>query len=156
MKQDLIDIEALVLEHIQKTIHMSLGTSTNNVPWVCETHFAYDQNLNLYFRSKPTTRHSIEIAANAVVAGNIVKQHQLSDSVVGVYFEGTAEMLQNVTLESAAYKSMAQCGIAGPDAIEEAMDPEGHKFYKITVKNWYVFGKFGTQSGEKYSLEWNK
>lgn len=156
MNEQAVNVEEAVRAHIQKTIHMSLGTSANNIPWVCEVHFAYDQQLNLYFRSKPSTRHSQEIASNPLVAGNIVKQHELSDAVVGVYFEGSAEMLQNVTEESDAYKSMSAKSIAGPDTLEEAKDSEGHQFYKITVTKWYVFGTFSTPNGEKYTLEWYK
>lgn len=152
----MIDIEATVREYIAKTLHMSLGTSANNIPWVCEVHFAYDDQLNLYFRSKPSRRHSQEIAANPHVAGNIVAQHSLNDSVVGIYFEGSAEMLNDVSADHPAYVSMSGRGIAGPDTIEDSQKDEGHKFYKITVKNWYAFGRFDESHGQKYTLEWNK
>jgi uncharacterized protein YhbP (UPF0306 family) len=73
-----IDVEKVVREYIDKSIHMSLATSTENKPWVCEVHFAYDDDLNLYWRSKTDRRHSQEIALNPFVAGNIVKQHELT------------------------------------------------------------------------------
>ncbi len=44
----------------------------------------------------------------------------------------------------------------GNEIIEEAKKDDGHKFYKISVKNWYVFGRFGQPHGQKYKLEWNK
>jgi hypothetical protein len=34
------------------------------------------------------------------------------------------------------------------------MEPDGHKFYKITVSKWYAFGRFGQPNGQKYELEW--
>lgn len=84
---------------------MSLATSNNNKPWVCEVHYAYDDQLNLYFRSKPSRRHSQEIATNPHVAGSIVIQHKLGEKPRGVYFEGIAELLTGVDENHVAYKN---------------------------------------------------
>ncbi len=67
-----MDVEKIIREYIDKTIHLSLATSSDNKPWVCEVHFAYDEQLNLYFRSLKSRRHSQEIAKNPNVAGNII------------------------------------------------------------------------------------
>ena len=66
-----MDIEKLIREYLPQIIHLSLGTSANNKPWVCEVHFAYDESLNLYYRSLTLRRHSQEIAENPNF-GNIV------------------------------------------------------------------------------------
>lgn len=149
------ELEGIIREYIDKSIHMSLATCADNHPWVCEVHFVYDDKLNLYFRSKPDRRHSEEIAKNPHVAGNIVRQHALEDYPHAIYFEGAAEM---VTDES-AFAQLVELFVArlGADQsiTEEAKRPDGHKFYKITVKNWSAFGRFGRDSGDKYSLPWN-
>src|SRR6185312_13687025 len=88
-----MDVEKVIRDYLPNIVHMSLGTSKDNKPWVCEVHFAYDEDLNLYFRSLATRRHSQEIAENPNVAGNIVVQHALGVPGVGVYFEGTAKLL---------------------------------------------------------------
>lgn len=98
-----MDIEQAIREYLSEIIHMSLATCAGGRPWVCEVHFAFDEDLNLYFRSKPSRRHSEEIAANPNVAGNMVTQHQLGDKVRGVYFEGKAELLENVGEQHPAY-----------------------------------------------------
>ena len=133
---------------------MSLATVNGDQPWVCEVHFAYDDNPNLYWRSKTDRRHSQEIVANPKVASNIVKQHGLNDSPDGVYFEGTAELLPACEAQNKAYEALRRRGIASPETIEEAKTKDGHQFYKITVKQWYAFGPFG-EHGEvkKVSLE---
>src|SRR5690606_5100432 len=95
----MIDVEKVIREYIDKTVHLSLATVSDNRPWVCEVHFAYNNELNLYFVSKLTTRHCREIAANPSVAGNIVKQHGLEESPNGVYFEGLAEIVEKPTNE---------------------------------------------------------
>lgn len=135
---------------------MSLGTSKDNVPWVCEVHFAYDNDLNLYFRSKQSRRHSQDIAANPHVAGNIVRQHDLGEYPLGIYFEGTAA-LASPDEQQRGYEAISKrLGLDG-SILEDAAKEDGHKFYKITVKNWYVFGKLEEgQGGNKYKLEWNR
>ena len=46
-----------------------LPTNPDNRQWVCELHLGFDENLNLYFRSKKDRRHSLEIESNSSVAG---------------------------------------------------------------------------------------
>lgn len=155
-----MDIEAIIRENIGATLHMSLATSKNNAPWVCEVHFAYDDNLNLYFRSKPSRRHSLEIADNPTISGNIVKQHNLDEKVIGLYFEGKAERLKNTKINDVAYKVLCKRLGIKESSIDEAKNTDngqgdGHVFYKISVKTWYAFGRFGAEHGQKLTLEWN-
>lgn len=150
-----VDIEKVIREYLPDVVHMSLATSSNNKPWVCEVHFAYDDQLNLYFRSLTSRRHSQEIAANPNVAGNIVRQHELGMYPLGVYFEGTAELLGPGEEQTKAFQHMKDRLKAGDDILEQAKDPEGHQFYKITVASWYVFGKFDEEGGKKRALAWN-
>jgi len=150
------DIERLVRENIDKSIHMSLATVRDNIPWVCEVHFAYDDDLNLYWRSLKDRRHSLEIADNPNVAGNIVDKFAVGEPPVGVYFEGAAELLEPGDDQQKAFELLKVRVDAADDAIEDAAKENGHKFYKVTVKNWYAFGRFGLPNGQKFKLDWNK
>lgn len=150
-----VDVEKIIREYLPHIVHMSLATSKDGKPWVCEVHFAYDEDLNLYFRSTPARRHSQEIAANPNVAGNIVTQHQLGVYPLGVYFEGTAKLLQAGDEQMKAFQCIKERLQAGDDILEQAKDPNGHQFYKIKVENWYVFGKLEEEKGgQKYQLAW--
>jgi uncharacterized protein YhbP (UPF0306 family) len=150
-----MDVEKIVREYVDKSIHMSLATSSGNKPWVCEVHFVYDDNLNLYFRSLKSRRHSQEIAANPNVAGNVVKQHAVGEYPHAVYFEGTAELMTDETARQAIFPRFKERIDASDEILEDAKQEDGHQFYKITVKNWYAFGKFGGDSGQKYELAWS-
>jgi uncharacterized protein YhbP (UPF0306 family) len=150
-----MDIEQIIRQNIDKTIHLSLATTRDNKPWVCEVHFAYDHELTLYFRSLLSRRHSQEIAANPNVAGNIVKQHDIDEYPTGIYFEGLAQLLEAGDEQTRAFELLRNRVGAGDGALSEATRDDGHKFYKITVTNWYAFGKFGQPSGQKYELAWN-
>lgn len=148
------ELEEIIREYVDKSIHMSLATCVENQPWVSEVHFVYDDDLNLYFRSLPTRRHSQEIAQNPHVAGNIVRQHELTDYPHAVYFEGEAGVMTDEGEFERVYELMAERLGADGAIIEETKRPDGHAFYKITVKNWSAFGKFGRNSGDKYTLAW--
>lgn len=150
-----MNIEQTLREYLSNVVHMSLATSRDNKPWVCEVHFAYDDNLNLYFRSLTSRRHSQEIADNASVAGNIVKQHFIGEPGVGVYFEGSACLLPEGEQRNQAARCIIDRLQADGSILEQANQSDGHQFYMIAVDTFYVFGKFDTPSGQKYELAWN-
>src|SRR5690349_166662 len=133
-----LDVEKIVREYIDKSLHMSLGTSKDNKPWVCEVHFVYDENLNLYFRSLTSRRHSQEIAVNPQVAGNIVRQHAVDEYPHGIYFEGKAKLIEDEAEKQALFLPFQQRFNVAKSVLEEAKRPDGHQFYKITVENWYA------------------
>lgn len=151
-----MDIEQKIREYLPQVIHMSLATCEGNKPWVCEVHFIYDESLNLYFRSKPDRRHSKEIVSNPNVAGNIVTQHRIGEKPRGVYFEGTAELIQNVDENHIAYK--LYCGRFNTDnkILEDAKKDDGHKFYKIIVDTFYLFDSRESNPSQKYELRWKE
>ena len=149
-----LDIEQSIREHIGKTVHMSLGTATlDSKPWVCEVHFAYDSKLSLYFVSKLTTRHCKEIAANPNIAGNIVKQHSLEESPHGVYFEGTAKVIEPSDEQLELYCSRLSRN--KEELVEQLTEADGRRMYKISVSNWAIFGKFGFEANQKHELAWS-
>lgn len=149
------DMEEIVREYIGKSLHMSLGTSVNNKPWVCELHFVFDDQLNLYFRSRKSRRHSQEIAENPNVAGNIVAQHTLDESVHAVYFEGTAAIMKDDNKRQMLLPLFQSRLGTDESIIEEARTADGHQFYKVSVESWFAFGDFGDGSIDKYQLVWN-
>lgn len=151
-----MDIEKTIREYLPGVIHMSLATSAGNKPWICEVHYAFDADLNLYFRSKRHRRHSIEIAVNQVVAGNIVAQHTIGEEVRGVYFEGRAELLTNVTETNPAYQAYCERFATGPDILEESHTENGHAFYKISVSTFYLFDSQESNPSHKYELPWQE
>ncbi len=149
-----MDVEKIVREYIDKTVHMSLSTVKDNKPWVCEVHFAYDEDLSLYFISKLTTRHSQEIAANPSVAGNIVRTHELTELPHGIYFEGSAEVLSSPS-EQDINRYCQRLNRDVHEVTGQLKEQGGRRLYKITVKNWAAFGKFNGDTLQKYELEWN-
>jgi uncharacterized protein YhbP (UPF0306 family) len=150
------NIETTIREYLPNVIHMSLATCHNGKPWVCEVHFAYDENLTLYFMSLASRRHSKEIKNNKFVSGNIVEQHVIGQAPRGVYFEGEAELLSRVTEKDPAYIVYSKRFGLDKSVLEDAKKGDGHKFYKIKVKKYYVFDRRESKPGQKYELKWDK
>lgn len=149
-----MNVEKIIRENIVGIYHFSLATSKDNKPWSCEVHFVYDDELNLYFRSRSTRRHSSEIETNPQVGGTITKQYALGEDCVGMYFEGICTMLVNDNDINNAAGYFEQ-RLNAKNVAEDAKKIEGHKIYKIAVSEWSIFGRFGGTSGQKYSLSWN-
>jgi uncharacterized protein YhbP (UPF0306 family) len=150
-----MDIEKTIRQYLPQVVHMSLATSDGSKPWVCEVHFAYDEKLNLYFRSLTTRRHSQEIAKNPNVAGNIVTQHFLGQAVRAVYFEGTAAQVTDDDERQKAFEVMSQRLHFGDEFLAEAERPDGHQFYRISVDTFYLFDSYTSHPSQKYELRWN-
>jgi uncharacterized protein YhbP (UPF0306 family) len=150
-----MDIEKTIRAYLPQVVHMSLATSKDNKPWVCEVHFACDDNLNIYFRSSTSRRHSQEIAQNPNVAGNIVTQHFLNQPVRGVYFEGTAQVANSDEERLEAFKAMQARYQLEDTVFEESKKPDGSQFYKIAVATFYLFDSYTSKPSQKYELVWN-
>jgi uncharacterized protein YhbP (UPF0306 family) len=146
------EIEATIREYIDQVVHMSLATVKDNKPWVCEVHFYYDDELNIYFTSSKNSRHAQELIANPFVAGNIVTQHFKNQKVRCVDFEGKAEMLAGDDAEIAYRAYVARYGESEGLLNEIRKDGEVRSF-KISVQDFYLFDSYGT-GREKLHLPW--
>lgn len=152
-------IEQIIRSYLPQIVHMSLATvGADGRPWVCEVHYSFDDELNLYWGSVQTTRHSREVLANGHVAGNIVTQHHLDQQVRAVSFEGTAEMLQGITDQHPAYQAFARRFPVQAGHLLEAYtrdDETSARLYKITVNDYYLTDGYGKPGWpEKHHLTW--
>ncbi len=136
----IMDVEQIIREYLPEMVHMSLATSASNKPWISEVHFVYDKELNFYFLSKASRRHSKEIDNNPSVACNIVKQHTADERPRGIYFEGTAQIMDDINADSPVYKLYQERFAVREKLLWEVMnEPEGHKFYKIKPASFVIF-----------------
>ncbi len=90
-----MDLRKIIQEYLTTAQMMHLGTSHGNKPWVTTVYFAADIELNFYWLSRKSRRHSSEISKNSHVAGAIVLPHNYGDKVRGIQFEGEARELSD-------------------------------------------------------------
>ena len=148
------DTESTIREYITQVIHMSLATSQDNKPRVFELHFAYDDDLNLYFVSGVHTKHAEDIRNNPAVAGSIVTQHFLNQKVRGVYFDGTAKELDDLDEMQQAYKAYTKRYHSNPQLVRVAQAEGNARFYKVTVNNFYVVDGLLSDVPQQHHLPW--
>jgi uncharacterized protein YhbP (UPF0306 family) len=149
------DTESIIREYITQVIHMSLSTTKDNKPRVFELHFAYDDQLNLYFVSGVNAHHSEDIRNNPNVAGSIVTQHFLNQKVRGVYFDGTAKELDDLDEMQQAYKAYTERYHDSPQLARVAQAEGNARFYKVTVNNFYVVDGLLSDTAQQYHLPWS-
>lgn len=149
-----MDIEEAIREYLANVIHMSLGTSADNKPWVCEVHFAFDSELNLYFCSFPMTRHCQEINQNPHVSGAITMQHGMGEKPLGIYFEGRAEELELQEENDGGFRAYTGRFPERVDFDEEYKTLKGARLYKITVSDFYMFDARDSKPPKKHHLPW--
>jgi len=148
------DTEKTIREYLPQVIHMSLATSRDNKPRVFQVHYAFDDELNLYFVSATTSQHSEDIRQNPMVAGNIVTQHFLNQKVRGVYFEGRAEELNDADAAEQALSAYSARYTDNPQLVKVAKAEGSARFYKITVHDYYVLDGYVSTPPQKFHLPW--
>ncbi len=151
----LTHLEQTIRDYLPHIIHMSLATSHDDRPWICEVHFVYDADLNLYFRSKPSRRHSHEINQNPLVSGSIVTQHTADEKPRWIYFEWKAELIV-INQDDPIYTMFCERVWCDASIITDQEKEDGHKFYKISVSDYYIFDKKESNPSTKYHLSWWK
>ena len=102
-----MDIRSIVKDYLTVAQMLYLGTSHGHRPWVTTLYFAADIDLNIYWLSRRSRRHSQEVEKNSHVAGAIILPHNYGDKVRGIQFEGEARELidQNAVAGRQIYSS---------------------------------------------------
>lgn len=148
-------LRKLIEDYLREAKLMQLATSINNQPWTCSVWFAADENLNIYWISSTTRRHSGEVLKNKKVAAAIVVPHTPEDVPRGLQLQGTAEMLKKKADIEKAFSVYA--GRIFPRAkIEEFMKSKTrpHRFYRIKPSQFVLFDamNFPEDSRQEFNL----
>jgi len=84
------------------TPFMALATNGGDGLWNNPVHYAYDNSLNIYFMSQPSSRHMKHISSNPNVALAIYTTQQPAlGNVRGVQIRGIASVLADKEIETA-------------------------------------------------------
>lgn len=130
----------LVKDYLKEAKLMQLSTSLDDQSWVCNVWFAADPDLNIYFFSADSRRHSKEVMKNPKVAGAMALPQTPDDLPRGLQFSGLAELLtKEEDIERAKFVYAGR--IFSEEQIKEFMEDEEtpHKFYKIKVSQYVLF-----------------
>lgn len=98
------DARQLAIDYLLDGKLLHLGTvGEGGQTWVTHVWYAVNPSVPcLVFQSRPTRRHSLEIAVNPIVAGGVfhLPQEGLGQPVRGISFEGTARQVSASEISS--------------------------------------------------------
>lgn len=120
-------------KYLEEARMMQLATARDNQPWVCNVWTAVDKDLNIYWISASTRRHSEEIKDNEHVAASFCLVREPSETARGaLQLEGTAHEVKNALEIAKALKLYVARGIFTVDQVKKFMKSLDmpHKFYK--------------------------
>ena len=140
VQEENMQLKTLIEQYLADAKMMQLATVANGKPWVCNVWFANDGDMNIYWFSSVTRRHSGEVAEDNHVAGAVCLSQTPEDKPRGLQFEGTAEVLDNEADVQKAIRHYAG-RIFPEEKVREFMahPDKPHKFYKITPSLFVLF-----------------
>lgn len=151
-----MNLRKLIEDYLKEAKLMQLSTSVNNQSWTCSVWFAADEDLNIYWFSSTTRRHSKEVMKNPKVSAAIVLPHTPEDKARGIQLQGKAKMLtdqKEIDKAISVYKDR----IFSIKTIKEfiASKEKPHKFYKIKPTQIVLFDivNFPDESRQEYNFQ---
>lgn len=118
-------------EYLHQNIIMQLATSRDNKPWCSNLHYAVDDELNLYWMSLQTSRHSLEITANNRAAITVAKPHDLGEMPQGLQLEGTAAFADDFEKAFKVYMYRYPHWLAKEEELRRG-NPKDRAIYKFS------------------------
>ncbi len=133
-------LEKLIQQYLKDARMMQLATVAEGKPWVCNVWFAADKDMNIYWFSSVTRRHSEEVMKDPNVAAAICLPQTPADKPQGLQLEGTAELLTKPTDIAKAMK----CYVGRVFNVKQVKDfmahmDRPHRFYRINVSSYVLF-----------------
>jgi len=127
-------------------------------PWIATVYYSFDDDLNLYFLSSPSTLHARQIAQNEQVAVSISREQKITSVKQGLQMYGVAQQITRAELIHHALQHWKDVlAVKDPDLTYENMVKKAVKgrMYKIVPKRIKLFheGLFDVDDGEEPVLD---
>jgi uncharacterized protein YhbP (UPF0306 family) len=131
-------VEEAIRAYLPEGRLMQLATSRDTKPWISTVYFVHDDDLNLYWLSFPTRRHSQEIADNPSSAAAIAIKHD--QPVIGIQAEGRAETVEDPgRIKRVMETYVAKYG-SGEKFYEAFTTGKAqHRLYRLNVETFVLF-----------------
>jgi uncharacterized protein YhbP (UPF0306 family) len=148
----------LVLDYLKQHNLMQIATCGNDHPWIASVYYSFDNDLNLYFLSSPTTIHCKQIVENENVAVAITNSNQsISGFKKGLQIYGIAEQISNVSKIKHALKLWKDSlKVENDELTHENMVKKvlSGRMYKISPRKIKFFNQelFKVKDGEEPML----
>lgn len=136
-----MDLKELVKKYLKTGRMMMVATVSGSQPWNATLYYVADLDSNLYWISKPNTRHSKEIHKHKKVAAAIpIKFTDLT--VVGLQLEGDAQVVEDSQELKRAARLYTDKYKRGEDWYKDFIAGKNlHKLYKIKPRLFVLFDR---------------
>lgn len=112
---------------------MQIATTANDQPWICTVYYVVDDELNLYWLSLPTRRHSQELAAHNKAAVTVAVK--FDQPIIGVQAEGTVSVVNEPEIIASVMKSYTERYDRGQDFYSNFIAGKNeHSLYQFSPK----------------------
>lgn len=151
------ELKQLVKDYLQEQKLMQLCTvDQDGNPWSCNVWQASDDDLNIYFFSSVTRRHSKEIENDGRVSGALALPQSPQDKPRGLSFQGRAKIVESDDEFQAAVK-LYEGRIFDHATIDSLVSNKDrpHKFYVIKPRSFVLFDviNFPENSRQVYEVD---
>ncbi|GLZ81042.1 hypothetical protein Afil01_58490 [Actinorhabdospora filicis] len=154
----MVDARKILEEYVSSAKAVQLATlSPDGAPAMCNlwcaTAFAPDR---LWFISRPTRFHCVNIRSDARVAGALlaIELAELGQPVRGVSFTGVARELptSDVDDDIAAYVGRWPSAAGAIDPARLAAGETHHRIYRVEVTGWVLYDEIDHAGGPRVEI----
>lgn len=148
-----MDLKAIIQDYLTQAQMVNLATVHWNKPWVTPLYYASDTDMNLYWMSRKSRRHSEELRKNSHVAGSIVLPVVYGQKVRGLQFEGEARELSKD--EEVAGRSIytGKFWIVEDRATSTNEAQDDHACYQVRPSRFLLFDEINFPDNPTQVLE---
>jgi uncharacterized protein YhbP (UPF0306 family) len=133
-----MEVKHLIQKYLQQARMMQIATVDADQPWICTVYGVEDEDLNLYWLSLPSRRHSEEIAMHNKIA--VAVPIKFDKPVVGIQAEGRAEVVKDAEQIRKVMKIYVEKYNAGKQFYDNFIAGKNeHWLYKFTPSNFVLF-----------------
>lgn len=149
------DPKRLVKHYLAEGKVVQIATANNNIPWICNVYYVVDNELNIYWLSYPSRRHSMDIAVNENIALTLVAKQDVP--VIGVQAQGIASEIKR---PSTVLKIMAlyieKYGLGKNFYKNLSLKKNKHALYCFAPSKFVLFDEqnFGPDNAQEIHIEY--
>lgn len=146
-----MEVSELVKKYLREGLVMQLATVRGDQPWVCSVYYVSDDQLNIYWLSLPTRRHSQEISTHNKAAITIAVK--FDQPVIGLQAEGLVGVVTDPEQIAKLMKLYIKRYNAGQDFYDNfILDKNKHLMYRFKPKKFILFDELN--SPKNSSQDW--
>lgn len=146
-----MEVSELIKKYLKDGRVMQLATVRGDQPWVCSVHYVSDAELNIYWLSWPSRRHSKDISLqNKAAITVVVKGDQ---PVIGLQAEGIASAVTEPEQIARLMKLYVKRYNTGQDFYNNFVSGKNkHVMYRLKPTRFSLFDElnFPKDSGQNW------